>query len=43
MTTTDDLPAPRTALEAAQRLVVEGKHVHLVSEGQSLCMTQECQ
>ncbi|MFJ4787580.1 hypothetical protein [Streptomyces sp. NPDC088794] len=34
--------APRTALEAAHRLVAEGKHVHYVTEGESRCINRRC-
>jgi hypothetical protein len=39
---TDDLPAPSTAWEAAQQLAAEGKHVHHVSEGESVCVSDHC-
>jgi hypothetical protein len=39
----NDLPAPRTAEEAAHRLAAEGKHVHLVSESHAVCISGECQ
>ena len=34
--------APRTAREAAERLVAEGKHVHLVAYGESDCLSGQC-
>lgn len=34
--------APRTAREAAHQLARQGKHVHLVSEGQALCIRGGC-
>ncbi|MGW4300413.1 hypothetical protein ACWEHT_11610 [Streptomyces sp. NPDC004646] len=34
--------APRTALEAAQQLAVDGHHVHYVSEGQAVCISHAC-
>lgn len=37
-----NLPAPSTAWEAAQRLAAEGKHVHHVSEGESICVSEHC-
>lgn len=37
-----DLPAPRTAWEAALRLAAQGKHVHHVSEGESVCVSHHC-
>lgn len=40
---TDHLPAPRTAAEAAHLLAAEGNHVHLVSEGESTCISGECE
>lgn len=39
---TDDLSAPVTALDAARQLAAEGKHVHLVSEGESVCVSEHC-
>lgn len=36
-------PAPRTAWEAAEQLAAEGKHVHHVSEAESVCVSGECQ
>lgn len=38
----DDPPAPATAWEAAQRLAAEGKHVHHVSEEESVCVSERC-
>jgi len=34
--------APHTAREAAERLVAEGKHVHLVAYGESDCLSGQC-
>lgn len=34
--------APRTAREAANRLVAEGKHVHFVAHGESVCLSRHC-
>lgn len=34
--------APRSATEAAHLLTRDGKHVHLVSEGESHCLKGEC-
>lgn len=34
--------APATAAEAAQLLAAEGKHVHLVSEGGAVCISDHC-
>jgi hypothetical protein len=34
--------APRSATEAAQLLAREGKHVHLVSEGEPTCLKGSC-
>lgn len=36
------LPAPRTAEQAAQRLLDEGEHVHYVSDGGTTCPTGTC-
>lgn len=33
---------PRTAAEAAHRLAQQGKHVHIVSEGQGICLKGTC-
>jgi hypothetical protein len=38
----DTPPCPRTALEAAQQLADEGKHVHYVAEAESVCISQHC-
>lgn len=38
----DALAAPATAAEAAQLLAAEGKHVHLVSEGGAVCISDHC-
>ncbi len=35
-------PAPRTAWEAAKLLAAEGKHVHHVAEGESVCVSRHC-
>ncbi|MFE7954419.1 hypothetical protein [Streptomyces sp. NPDC057413] len=43
MTRHDELPAPRNAYEAAHQLADAGEHVHLVSEGESICISGECQ
>lgn len=34
--------APRSAAEAAHLLAREGRHVHLVYEGESHCLKQVC-
>lgn len=34
--------APRSAAEAAHLLAREGRHVHLVSEGESHCLRHSC-
>jgi hypothetical protein len=34
--------APRTALEAAQRLVALGHHVHYVATNDSRCLSGHC-
>lgn len=34
--------APRSAAEAAHLLARQGKHVHIVSEGQGICLKQVC-
>ncbi|MFJ8006093.1 hypothetical protein [Streptomyces fagopyri] len=34
--------APRTAWEAAQRLVAAGEHVHYSSEGEVRCLSGGC-
>jgi precorrin-3B methylase len=39
----DTQPAPRTAAEAARQLADEGKHVHLVSDGDTTCVSKDCQ
>lgn len=36
------LPAPRTADEAASRLLAEGLHVHLVSDNDTRCTNNRC-
>lgn len=36
------LPAPRTAEQAAKRLLDEGEHVHYISEGHATCPTGTC-
>lgn len=43
MTDRDTPPAPRTAAEAARQLADEGKHVHLVSDGDTTCVSKDCQ
>ncbi|MGW3166955.1 hypothetical protein ACWC9Q_29675 [Streptomyces sp. NPDC001142] len=35
-------PAPRTAVEAADRLATDGHHVHLVSSGETHCHSGHC-
>lgn len=42
MPTTENRPAPRTAWEAAELLAAEGKHVHHVAEGDSVCVSKHC-
>ncbi|MDX3455080.1 hypothetical protein PV396_24585 [Streptomyces sp. ME02-8801-2C] len=37
-----DSTAPRSADEAAQRLLDDGQHVHLVSEGEAHCPDGRC-
>lgn len=34
--------APRSAAEAAHRLARQGQHVHVVSEGQAICLKATC-
>lgn len=34
--------APRSAYEAADRLLHDGHHVHLVAEGESICYSRHC-
>ncbi|MFE4051226.1 hypothetical protein [Streptomyces sp. YIM B13518] len=34
--------APRSAAEAAHQLAKQGRHVHLVSEGQGVCLKGTC-
>jgi len=34
--------APRSAAEAAHLLAKQGHHVHIVSEGQGVCLRQAC-
>lgn len=34
--------APRNATEAAHQLAAQGKHVHIVSEGQGTCLRGTC-
>ena len=34
--------APRSAAEAAHQLARQGKHVHIVSEGQGVCLKGTC-
>ncbi|MEV6124859.1 hypothetical protein AB0M23_30865 [Streptomyces sp. NPDC052077] len=34
--------APRSAAEAAHLLAAQGKHVHIVSEGQATCLKGTC-
>ncbi|MFC8442679.1 hypothetical protein ACFUJT_31530 [Streptomyces griseoincarnatus] len=34
--------APRSAAEAAHLLAKQGKHVHIVSEGQGICLPGTC-
>lgn len=36
------MSAPRTAAEAAHLLARQGKHVHIVSEGQASCLKGAC-
>ncbi|WP_318203014.1 hypothetical protein [Streptomyces sp. SCL15-4] len=40
MSVTND--APRSAAEAAHQLAAQGHHVHIVSEGQGVCLKGEC-
>lgn len=35
-------PQPERALDAAHRLVTEGRHVHYVAEGQARCLSGHC-
>lgn len=39
---TPELPAPRTAIEAADRLAAQGHHVDVVAEGELICHTGHC-
>ncbi|MET8765848.1 hypothetical protein [Streptomyces sp. NPDC004658] len=34
--------APRSAAEAAHQLAMQGHHVHIVSEGQGVCLMGAC-
>ncbi|MGV9755422.1 hypothetical protein ACWDUC_06240 [Streptomyces tricolor] len=34
--------APRSATEAAHQLAKQGHHVHIVSEGQGVCLKGTC-
>ncbi|MFH9404903.1 hypothetical protein ACH4JS_34850 [Streptomyces sp. NPDC017638] len=34
--------APRSATEAAHQLTQQGHHVHIVSDGQGVCLKGEC-
>jgi hypothetical protein len=38
----DRTEAPRNAAEAAHLLAMQGKHVHIVSEGQGVCLRDAC-
>ncbi|MEV8552573.1 hypothetical protein AB0L04_22490 [Streptomyces glaucescens] len=38
----DRTEAPRSAAEAAHLLAMQGQHVHIVSEGQGVCLKQAC-
>lgn len=38
----DGTTAPRSAAEAAHQLARQGRHVHLVSEGQGVCLKGTC-
>lgn len=37
-----DTSAPRSASEAAHLLARQGEHVHIVSEGQGICLKHTC-
>ncbi|MFD6024545.1 hypothetical protein [Streptomyces griseoluteus] len=41
-TATTGKSAPRSAAEAAHHLARQGKHVHIVSEGQGVCLKGRC-
>ncbi|MFM9594021.1 hypothetical protein ACKI1O_32115 [Streptomyces scabiei] len=38
----DTISAPRSAAEAAHQLARQGRHVHLVSDGQTTCLKGTC-